>query len=275
MKIFIRVVYAFLIGFGFFVVFAFADAHYRKEAINEIGSAELQNDNIEFFVGSKYYNKTPILFETVTQNFRTFEIYMYEVASYVKKGDTFDARSGISVVIKQTAGDPLYSRMYVKVYASDKVEKAYTLLQMANLPVYNLTNATNNLPVIELRDFEVDEVYQDITKLEISYSNTSAVTLSFEFNVDVNAFNVATELVKYYQENNEFMSESMNGVTVSNVSFNTDNPLVWLWSGLYVVLVTALTIFLVVYGKKKKMGKKELTPGLATDLEKMNKNKGV
>ncbi|HHY96711.1 MAG TPA: hypothetical protein GYA04_01620, partial [Acholeplasma sp.] len=92
-----KVIVALLLGLGFLAVFTLADSIYQKQDTQRLGKEAIENDNIEFFIGSRFYNKTPYLKDTFTQNNRTYDLYIYEVAGYVKENDEITARKGMNI----------------------------------------------------------------------------------------------------------------------------------------------------------------------------------
>lgn len=263
---------AILVGLGFLAVYTVSDATYRKNEYSELGQQALEEDNIEFFMNSYFYNKSPYYHDTFTQNLRSYELYIYEVAGYVNKDNNIITKKAMNIIIRQIDGQPIANRMIFKIFQKDVEEpQSFLLIQMGNLPVYVVRTADGSYNGnIELDWFYRDNVYQEIEKIEIAFEHIGGTTVVYDLEVNPDDFHFAQLLQDYYDEHDNAPEVETNIIGISkNVAIST-NPLVWLWSGIYIIIVFGGYFGLKAYNKYKKMGRKDLTPGLEKDVEKIN-----
>lgn len=267
-----KVIVALLLGLGFLAVFTLADSIYQKQDTQRLGKEAIENDNIEFFIGSRFYNKIPYLKDTFTQNNRTYDLYIYEVAGYVKKNDEITARKGMNIIVHQKDGQPLDKRMVARFHFKDEYEPMnLILIQIADLPVYVLYyhNRDTYTANIELDVFYEEDTFKEIESFEISFEHIGGSTVLYQLSINPQAFTFDEVLVEYYQTHESVPTEETGIIGISSSVSFTLNPLVWVWTALYVVVVLGTYIGFKLYFRYKKMGRKALTPGLEKDIEKL------
>jgi hypothetical protein len=275
MKFFVgafKVMLAILLGLGFLAVYTISDATYRKQEYTKLGQEALDEGNIEFFMNSYFYNKTPYLHDTFTQNQRTYELYIYEVAGYVNKDNNIITKRAMNIIVRQLDGQPIDSRMIFKVHQKNVEEPtSFLLIRMGDLPVYVVRTADGSyIGNIELDWFYKDNVYQEIEKFEIAFEHIGGSTVMYDVEINPDEFHFAELLQAYYDEHDDAPKEETLVIGISDGVVIGTNPLVWLWSSIYIVTVFGGYFGLRMYKKYKKMGRKELSPGLEKDVEMIN-----
>lgn len=274
MRLIKRIIYALLVSFGMFVVYSITDSHYRLKKINELGNKAIENNDIEFFVGAKFYNKEPIYEEKVTSNHRTYDIYIYDSGVFIRDDKNIKSISGLNVIIHQTSGTLLPERLYAKVFDNQENSLSYTFVRIGNLPIYTIIDFDNkNLPIVIFNKFE-KEVSIEITKISIAFSQDGAVILSLD-NLDIKEDNmlVSKELNEYYETNKKIPEENFGFITLNKDNLKLDNYLSWLWMFSYLILILFITWLYNYYKKHLKKGKRIISPGLEKDIRKFKNKK--
>jgi hypothetical protein len=269
MKIFLKIIYALTSALGLFLVYSFSERFYRSEEINKLGQEAIVSDDMTFFVASKYFNDEPLRNLTINESGFEFQLYIYEVVSYKKVNNEVITIDGISIIMHQKQGNELNAQLEVKVKSNENVQKEYTLLKYGSLPIYTVVNHENNVPVVERTDFESNQVYIPIEEIQITLNDQTTLTIDLEPLLD-EEFTIKGQLMEHYEAEGKALEVDYQDITVIEPLVINSNPLIWLWIVIYSVLVVAGTFTLRKWLRFKDMGKKELTPGLETDLIKLN-----
>ncbi len=269
MKIFLKIIYALTIALGLFLVYSFSERYYRSEEISKLGQEAITSNNMTFFVASKYFNDEPLRNLTINESGFEFQLYIYEVVSYKKVNNDVITIDGISIIMHQKQGNELNAQLEVKVKSNENVQKEYTLLKYGSLPIYTVVNHENNVPVVERTDFESNQVYIPIEEIQITLNDQTTLTIDLEPLLD-EEFTIKGQLMEHYEAEGKALEVDYQDITVMEPLVINSNPLIWLWIVIYSVLVVAGTFALRKWLRFKDMGKKELTPGLETDLIKLN-----
>lgn len=266
-KILNRFIFALLAAIGVLLVFNLTDSYHRTLQLEEMGREALANNDYDFFVSVRYYNKVPIVDEIITEGERTFSLKIYEVAYIKLIEEEYVVTDGIHLIIHQTAGEPLYNFFSIRFEADNVPMVQYLGVKLFSLPVYSAINEETKASIIKKDTFMINDEFQTITKMEIFQEDE--VFTSIPLGIEGSVFSIRAEIESYIQEHNEPPSQAFDNVSMAPVIHINNIAVVLRNIAIYFLGMIVLT--LVVFKARKRLGRKEPTIGVKKDIEKINK----
>ena len=254
MRIVNRFIYAIVLALGLYTVFNVTHTRTIIAELETIGQQELDNNNIQAFVTTRFSYDTPIVATTLEFDDMSFDIYAYEVANVDE--ETFDIYEGIQWIMYQTNGDSLSLPMQIMV--NEDTEMMYEIIQVVGLPIYTL------YPGAEEPYFTV-ESFEALTFNQLTFIKDDSIRGSLRVDVNVSGENIKTCLETYIEDNQDVPTNDFCEVTVGEtISINT-TPNIILFSSIYIVLSGVVTWFIFFRSNARK-GKQTPTEGLKESI---------
>lgn len=264
MKIFSRIIYAICAAFGLLLVYSLTDSQIRSEYLQTEGEQALARFDYDYFVSVRYYNPEPLVDVELTKGENEFHIFAYEVAYISIVDSEYVVQDGIFFLMHQTKGSAFaeYSEVILETDSDLNVELLG--FQVLDLPLFSAMDQESTSPLFKKSAFLKEENYQNVTNILINLDNEDAY-LETPVSIDWSQFFVKEELENYLSAFDKAPDQPFNGVALANVvTVDTSGPVIRNVA-IYVAAVLVLTIVLL-FVKKRRMGRMEPTPGLKNDL---------
>jgi len=233
MRIVNRFIYAIVLALGLYTVFNVTHTRTIISELETIGQQELENNNIQAFVTTRFSYDTAILATTFEFDDMTFDIYAYEVANVDE--ETFDIYEGIQWIMHQTGGNPLPLPMQMMV--NEDTEMIYEIIQVVGLPIYTLYPGAEE-PYFTIASFEA------LTFNQLTVIKDDSIRGALSVDVKVEGENIKACLETYIEDHQNVPTDDFCEVTVGEtISINT-TPNIILFSSIYIVLSGVATWFI-------------------------------
>lgn len=257
-----RILYAVGVVLGFMLVFLVADGYYREQNLNQFIEEAYENNEYEKFLASRYYDEDPVF---VIDN-NEYEIYFYNIGFYnTNESDEVITLDSISIVMI-LKGDMTLNNADEVIIKSEHVENKYLLVKYGKHSLYTVIDQEVPNAVINPIDFTHEDQIESLKSFQIKSGDT--IVIDEVISIDSNDFIVADALYQYYEDNGTYLKESNDTISVLNQSF--ENPVeTWFWVAGYTILAIGVTIGFK-YLQQFKKGKREVSPGLQKDINKLN-----
>lgn len=266
-----RIIYSLLVALGLMIVFNLTDSYARTLYLEEEGAVALSQDNYEFFISVRFFNETPVVDMVLTEGERTFNLKIYETAYIQLIEEEYIVRDGLYVLMHQTQGEDLTDFFTVRLISGTTVTQDYMGIKIFSLPLYSVIEEDTRAAIIKKELFEIDDVFQDITKIEIYQENDLFAEVPVL--IEETDFSVKTEIENYIALNSEAPSSSFGNVSYAPVIDINTIPIVLRNIAIYSVVMIGLTVLF--FKAKKKLGKKDPTSGLKKDIEKLDNKEDI
>ncbi|MBU1141339.1 MAG: hypothetical protein KKG64_02325, partial [Firmicutes bacterium] len=114
--------------------------------------------------------------------------------------------------------------------------------------------------------FELDSIFQSITKIEIYQENDLFTEIPLL--IESSDFSVKADIEAYISANSIAPNESFGNVSMAPIIHIDTTPMVLRNIAIYSAIVIGLTVFIFSM-KKRRLGKKEPTQGVKQDIERL------
>lgn len=246
MRVVNRFIYAIVLALGLYSVF---NVTHTRTLINElevIGQQEIDNNNINAFVTTRFSEETPTLKQTINIEEATFDLYVFEVANIDEQ--TLDIYSGIQLIMHQQEGENLPLPMTVMI--NEDTLMMYELVQIVGLPVYTLYPSADET-------FFTETTYENQSFQSLTFIKDNSIKANIDISVDVDSNQLETQLKSFIETEGNVPFENIEGVIVSDVIQIDTTPQILLYSGLY-ILVSGIITYILFFRKPTKKSKKPL-----------------
>ncbi|PKK96778.1 MAG: hypothetical protein CVV58_04605, partial [Tenericutes bacterium HGW-Tenericutes-3] len=261
-----RIIYSLLVALGLMLVFNLTDSYARTLYLEEEGTIALAEDNYEFFISVRFYNEVPVVDMEFTEGEQTFKLKIYETAYVQIIDDEYIVKDGLYVLMHQTAGADLTDFFTVRLISGTSVTKDYMGIKIFSLPLYSAIEEDTRAPIIKKELFEIDDVFQDITQIEI-YQDTDLFK-HISVSITNQDFTVKDDIEAYILANDQAPDASFDNVSMSPIISINTTPIVLRNIAIYSVVMIGLTVLF--FKAKKKLGRKQPTEGLMKDIERLD-----
>lgn len=268
-----RILFAMIAAIGLLLTYNFTDSAVRKDGIRKAATIALENEDLDFFVPFKYYNNVRLLDEVIEAEDHTLHIMVYEVVlvSRSVSSDEFVFRDGIFFLMEKIEG-PSWGEYYsINVVASNNQQQEYLGFQLLDFPIYSAMNPDTAVQFIDRSQFKTGDNIMPITNIEMFLEGMEEPYISIPVNFTNERFNVMSQVIDYYETNEELPEEPFGNVSISTRVEIDATRWVILALAIYLLVVGALTAFIFTY-KKKTMGRKKATIGVEKDIERLGLN---
>jgi len=267
MRILNRIFFALLAATGLYLVIDFTNEKVVNEYVNEKGQEAIDQENFDFFVSARYYDKNLILEDVFITEFYTFEVKIYNVANIRQTDGIYEVIEGFQIILYQTQGPVLEPPFNGDIISSSSdIEVQYLGIKISDLPIYTFALGNPRSTFFNKNLFIKDDLFYPPTRLDLTYSTLEIG--SFEFVIDETDFKLTEWLMTYISENNVVPSAAFDNVGYSPTIDIDSSSLVIRNSIIYVSITTLITILLF-FVRKKKMGRKKATVKLTKDIQKV------
>lgn len=265
-----RMIFAFIAAIGLLMVYNFTDSAIRKREVRAEALKALEAEDLNFFVPFKYYNSNRLVDEVVETEDHTLHIMVYEVvliSTEVASSD-YVFREGIFFLMEMIEG-PKWGEYYsVELTASNNQKQEYLGFQLLDLPIYSAMNPDTAVQFMDRAQFKSGEIIMPITQIDLFLEGVEEPYVSIPVNFSNESFTVMNKVINYYETEGELPTEPFENVALSNQLIINTNIWVFITTGIYLVVVSALTVFIFTY-KKKTLGRKKATIGVEKDIERL------
>ena len=268
-----RILFAMIAALGLLMTYNFTDSAVRKEGIRKAATIALENEDLDFFVPFKYYNHVRLLDEVIEAEDHTLHIMVYEVVlvSRSVSSDEFVFRDGIFFLMEKIEG-PSWGEYYsINVVASNNQQQEYLGFQLLDFPIYSAMNPDTAVQFIDRSQFKTGDNIMPITNIEMFLEGMEEPYISIPVNFTNERFNVMSQVIDYYETNEELPEEPFGNVSISTRVEIDATRWVILALAIYLLVIGALTAFIFTY-KKKTLGRKKATIGVEKDIERLGLN---
>lgn len=265
-----RMIFAFLAALGLLLVYNFTDSNVRKTEIKKEAIIALENNNLDFFVPFKYFNSTRLVDEIIETEDHTLHIMVYEVVlvSTEVSSNQYVFRDGLFFLMKMIEG-PNWGEYYsVRLTASNNRQREYLGFRLLDLPIFSAMNQDTAVQFMDRSQFKSGDSIMPITKVDIFLEGIDEPYVSIPVNFTNERFSVLNQVVNYYDTEGELPNEPFGNVSISERLVINTSKWIYINTGIYLVLIGALTVFIFTY-KKKYLGKKKSTIGVQKDIERL------
>lgn len=268
-----RILFAMIAAIGLLLTYNFTDSAVRKDGIRKAATIALENEDLDFFVPFKYYNHVRLLDEVIEAEDHTLHIMVYEVVlvSRSVSSDEFVFRDGIFFLMEKIEG-PSWGEYYsINVVASNNQQQEYLGFQLLDFPIYSAMNPDTAVQFIDRSQFKTGDNIMPITNIEMYLEGMEEPYISIPVNFTNERFNVMSQVIDYYETNEELPEEPFGNVSISTRVEIDATRWVILALAIYLLVIGALTAFIFTY-KKKTLGRKKATIGVEKDIERLGLN---
>ena len=261
-----RIIYSLVLALGLMIVFNLTDSYARTLYLEEQGAIALAANDYEYFISVRFYNAMPVVEQTIAEGERTFDLKIYEVAYISLVDDVYTVHDGLYMLMHQIEGEDLTDFFTVRISSGTTISEDYMGFKIFSLPLYSAITEDTQSSLIKKEIFEINDVFQDITQIEIYQENDLFTTIPLSItSVD---FTVKSDLESYIATFGEAPKDAFDDVSMAAIVHIDTTAIVLRNIAIYSVIVVALTIFAFRI-RNKQLGKKEPTTGLKQDLERL------
>jgi hypothetical protein len=259
-----------IITVGLMLVYSITDEYYRSREIVDIATEKLENEDYTGLISSAYYDETPVLEQTVTQNNQEFLVLIYQAAHITDTTNGLLVLEGFQLLVVQKSGEMLPEYFDVLVSTESDLEVSYTGFNLYNLGLYSVFDPDTQGSLFLRNYFEKDGIYQTIT--HITFSKDEVDIFDIEVNLAESLYTLKTPLDNYINENNDVPSSDITGV-------NYNSPLIInvrdkVTRNVVIYLVVAFTSYYFLFIRQRKtLGRDKMSEGLKKDVDKLNNAK--
>lgn len=265
-----RIIYSLVLALGLMIVFNLTDSYARTLYLEEQGAIALAENDYEYFISVRFYNALPVVEQTITEGGRTLDLKIYEVAYISLVDDVYTVHDGLYMLMHQTDGDDLTDFFTVRISSGTSISEDYMGFKIFSLPLYSAITEDTQSSLIKKDIFEIDNVFQDITQIEIYQENDLFTTIPLS--ITEADFTVKSDLEDYIAAYGKAPNSSFDDVSMAAIVHIDTTGIVLRNIAIYSVIVIALTI-LAFRIRNKRLGKKEPTIGLKQDLERLEEQR--
>ena len=172
MKIVNGFIFAVLTALGFLFTFVITEETIKTKRIMEQGTKAIENNELEYFIPTRYYNDEKLYDEIYEQNGYKFRFISYDVALIRATRDsknelTYNVEEGMSFFLINEGTEFPYFATAKLILESEK-EVEFSLVRVSKLPIYIFTKAENKSGIINIEDLKnSDGVFDPIVKVNI------------------------------------------------------------------------------------------------------------
>ena len=261
-----RILYAVMAALGLMLVYNVTVASVKTNYLKEQGQIELDQNNYEYFISTRFYDSTPIYDEILLSGENTYQVLIYEVA-YVKLIDEqFYVVDGLFFMMHQTSGTLIEGYFDVFFTADSDIEIQYLGYRVLDFPLYSALDQDSEANMVPKALFAKDSIYQTITGIKLSLGEETI--LEIPLSIEEVEFNVKSELEAYIATNNDVPSEAFQNVSYAPVIVIDVQNEVIVNIAIYIVFISIFTVVLFTY-QKRRLGRKKPTEGVQRDVEKI------
>ena len=269
-----RIIYAMLAGIGLLLIFNLSQSYVITNFLIEEGQKALDEHNDAYFMPTRFYNEIPVTDFDYNHDAYVFNVKIYEVA-YVTMNDddTLEAIDGIFLFLEQISGPDLDDVFEVE-FVSLSQTITYTGRKQLTLPLYTTFEPDTNRTIVLKEAFYINGDYEFLTSIRIYQADT--LTFDIAVNIDFNQFMIKDEINGYLNTHDSAPTEAFDHVSVTPyVEVVDEGHIVARNMIIYTVMITGLTYVMFKYRKNKRLGKKEATPGLKEDIQKLHDEEDI
>ena len=268
MRILNRIIFALIAAIGLYLVIDLSNEHVVKAYINSAGLEAIENDNYDFFVSARYYHNTPLYDDTLTVSDQyEFIIKIYNVANIIEVEDRFEIVEGFQIILHQTDGSTFempFAGNIVTATNDDVIQ--YIGIQISDLPIYTFVTGVPRATFFNKTLFIDDDVYDIPNMFEIV--KNEIVVGNFPLQIEETDYQLSAALQTYLDTHNTAPTEAFDDIGYAPFIRIDSSALVVRNSVIYVSIVAIATVLLFVV-QRKRMGRKQATEGLKSDVEKL------
>ena len=265
-----RMIFAFLAALGLLMVYNFTDSTVRKQEIRKEAIIALENDTLDFFVPFKYFNNHKLIDQIVETENHTLHIMVYEVVlvSTSVTSNDYVFKDGLFFLMEMIDG-PSWGEYYsVKLTASNDEQAEYLGFRLLDLPIFSAMNPDTAVQFMDRSQFKIGDSIMPITQVDLFLEGMDEPYVSIPVNFSDAHFSVMNQVIEYYESEGELPTEPFNNVSISQRLVIDTSKWIYINTGIYLVVIGALTAFIFTY-KKKTLGRKKSTIGVQKDIERL------
>ena len=161
-NIIFRILHILFLVVGVVLVTSMTDASVREKEVLAYSHDAYEQDDLSFMIDGNYLNEIPIVFESVTQNGRAYNVYVYDVAYAITINETTTFSDGLQIIIEQVAGEDLPYATATTFSGNNDFELSFSSVQYYDLPLYVMYDQDNGKLRID-RDELGNNVITNIT----------------------------------------------------------------------------------------------------------------
>lgn len=269
-KAFMRIIYGILISLGLILTYNYTDSNLKQNYINKIGEEALATESYDTFVPNQFFNKNLLYDEIHEVAEMKLKVMLYEVVrvSFVK--DEIKIDEGMFFLIHQLGGKPLDDYYAIKLTGAKNTKVEFLGIKITKLPVYTAIIADTASSFLNKDNFVKDDVYEVITSLEIYTEFVEEPILRIGLNITNERYQLKPIILDYYATNNKLPEAPIGNLRLAPIHIIDTVKWVMINMAIYMLVATVLTVFVFTF-KKRTLGRKKPTIGVALDLEKIKK----
>lgn len=258
-----RVTYALCVALGLILVFLVTDGMYKSEETAQYEAIAFESKEFDRFIAARYYSPDFIVLSQTIDDI-SIDFYIYEVASTSKDQISLH---GLVIFMHQLNGTPLENGFTLRLYTDQEEYIDVECIKWRDLALYVTYDTENSSNSIK---YDLFKDVNSILGLEIIQNESTVLELN-QLNIEINELNLDQKLLEYYSVEEVFPNEDVEGISRVRQRFLTTNIMVWVYMSLYSLFFIFATLIYYYIQNRKKMGNKELTPGLEKDIARLNK----
>jgi hypothetical protein len=270
-KVFFRIVYGIVVALGLILTYNYTDSNIKTAYINEVGAEALEAGAYETFVPNQFYNDQFLYDQTYILEDMTLKVMVYEVVQvYFEKGELV-INEGIFFLIHQLEGTPLDSFYSVKFKTAKNTTVEFLGIRIASLPLYTAIIPDTGSSFIGRDYFIKDDQYEVVTNLQVGLELVEEPIIDASLNITNERYQLKQILSNYYENNSQLPETEIGVLSLAPAHIIDTTKWALINMAIYMLVATIVTVFVFTF-KKSKLGKKKPTPGLARDLERIEKD---
>lgn len=267
-RIIFTIIHILFVSVGVVLVTSITDANTREAQVKSLSSEAYHEGDLSFMVDGNYVNDIPIIETLVTQNDRTFRVYVFDVAyaTTMNEQTTFD--DGLQFIIEQTDGPSMPYATAMTLSDGDEFEIDKAVIKYYDLPLYINYDQEEGTLRIE-RDMLGDHILTNLTV----YDNEQTY-LSLDISLS-QADLVAKGWIDDYMATHDVLNvdDIDHLTTIRFLDINTLPNIIRNLS-IYVIIASILSAVVIFY-RKRHMGRGKVNPRLKADLERLNAQRDI
>ena len=241
MRVINRFIYAIVLALGLYTVFNVTHTRTLIGELQVIGQQELDNENINAFVTTRYSMDAPILETPFSMDDMVFDVYVFEVANV--DNETLDIYAGIQIIMHQIEGETLELPMMIMI--NEDTNMIYEMIQIVGLPIYTVYPGAEET-------FFTEDTYPETTFSNLTFIKDDSIRGSLNIDVEVKGSSIKEALETYTLEQQSAPTESFESVIVSDIISINTTPRILLFSSIYIVVAGLITWFLFIKQPTRK-----------------------
>ena len=268
MKVLYRIIYAIVIALGLYLTIDLTNSNVVSSYIDEHGKIALEDNNLEYFVSSRYYHLEPLKDEVISFDHYTFRVLVYNTANIRVVQNEKEIVEGFQIIMHLIDG-PLFPIPFTGTVTTldPEIEVAFVGMRLSSLPIYTFIAGQNLGIFYNMKDFMAEDETISILNLDISRADQ----LLYQYPLDLSRddFKLSALLQTYLNDHdNESPTESFGDVGYAPVITINTRPIVIRNASIYVAIAFLVTIISFTV-KRKTMGRRIASPGLKTDIQRL------